>query len=217
MAAQRLQPRRPARDWGRQVDSAPVLQGSSAALRSLQQPPACRRKPTAAQTPATPRRIAPQTKPPMLPSPRHQAHMPRHLSSRQPLFPDSRGPRTVLDLMPKGWDRPFSGWACAYDASLGISHASQAYIRKMQWLRHRRPSMRRGAPQAQLRFSSWEVSPSSHGSQACSEGCARQCAYADCGAVGRNCRGCASMGGLRSEHTYPAMRSWPRGPTQGAK
>ena len=85
----------------------------------------------------------------------------------QPLFPDARGPRTVLDLMPKDWDRPFSGWACAYDASLGISHASQAYIRKTQWLRHRRPSMRRGAPQAQLRFSSWEVSPSSHGSQAC--------------------------------------------------
>ena len=128
-----------------------------------------------------------------------------------PLFPDARGPRTVLDLMPKDWDRPFNGWACAYDASLGISHASQAYIRKLQWLRHRRPSMRLGAPQAQLRFSSWEVSFSSHGSWACLEACARQCTYADCGAVGRRCRGCASMGGLRLEHTYPAMRSWPRG------
>ena len=79
----------------------------------------------------------------------------------QPLFPDARGPRTVLDLMPKDWDRPFSGWACAYDASLGISHASQAYIRKMQWLRHGGTHMRRRASQSQLRFSSWEVSPSS--------------------------------------------------------
>ena len=79
-----------------------------------------------------------------------------------PLFPDARGPCTVLDLMPKDWARPFSGWACAYDASLGISHASQAYIRRMQRLRRRQPSMRRGVPQTQLHFSSWEVTFSSN-------------------------------------------------------
>ena len=75
-----------------------------------------------------------------------------------PLFPDARGPCTVLDLMPKDWNRPFSGWACAYDTSLGITHASQAYIRKLQWLRYRRPHMRRGASKAQLCFSFRKVS-----------------------------------------------------------
>ena len=75
--------------------------------------------------------------------------------------------------------------ACGHDASLGVSYASQAYIRKMQWLRHRRPSMRPGAPQAQLRFSSWEVGFSSHcscasgmGAAVCAAVCTRSSVHA---------------------------------------
>ena len=83
MAARSLQPGRPARSWGRQAGSAPALQRSSVAPRRLQQPRSLRRELMASQTCAllTPRLIAPQTGPAALPSPRHRAHMPRHLRS----------------------------------------------------------------------------------------------------------------------------------------
>ena len=141
-------------------------------------------------------RTVPQTTAPALPGPRHRAGMPLPPQQCPPLFPDSRGPRTVLGLMPKDWERPFSGWACAYDASLGVSHASQAYIRRMQRLRRRQPRMRHGPPRAQLRFSSWEVSISSHCSciLAMFRCVAWQCVCTECGEASRKNSGCASLG-----------------------